>query len=44
MTDPGYTKVGGGHVEREEREPKRGCGGGAPSGSPGAEPLVRGQG
>jgi len=38
VADPGFAK-GGGHGERAEREPKRGSGGGAPSGAQGL-PLV----
>jgi len=32
VADPGFAEGGGDHGERAEREPKRGSGGGAPSG------------
>ena len=41
VADPGFAKGGGGgadHGERAEREPKRGSGGGAPSGVQGQSP------
>jgi len=40
VADPEFAK-GGGHGERAEREPKRGSGGGAPSGVQGQSPWWR---
>jgi len=40
VADPGFAKGGADHVERAEREPKRGSGGGAPSGVQGQSPWL----
>jgi len=38
VADPGFVKGGADHGEHAEREPKRGYGGGAPSGVQGQSP------
>ena len=41
VADPGFAKGGADHGERAEREPKRGSGGGAPSGVQGLSRTLR---